>query len=354
MSQKRKTNILFIDGLTGKIQPPKSFDFPLYRFVKKNKGKAILFSKNGRTETFFTEDSKLYFTPNEYERLLKKERIFRITRRLDSLNSSQLEKTRVYSLGQVDVVQLTIRKRYSSLKNYLSDLLQGSVQGLSAARMWNVSVVGAVIFGMITMTLVYRYLGGSVSAKIEESKTISREVAGVYATRADEKDLSDDIDPEFMTKLLSDYDKFEKESDAKKAMKGEIDKMVAGYPIEKMVPYIVKKDKIVAALLVAIARKESAWGKRVPVLNGQDCYNYWGYRGIRDRMGTGGHTCFDSPEDAVNTVAKRIEFLVSNEKLNTPAKMVVWKCGYDCSWDNPVAVKKWISDVDLYFKKLNK
>ena len=121
-----------------------------------------------------------------------------------------------------------------------------------------------------------------------------------------------------------------------------------------MVPYIAKKDRMVAALIVAIGMKESTWGKHVPVLDGQDCYNYWGYRGIRDRMGTGGHTCFDSPEDAVNTVAKRIEFLVSNEKLNTPAKMVVWKCGYDCSWDNQKAVNKWISDVDLYFKKLNK
>lgn len=354
MNQKRKTNILFIDGLAGKIEYPKSFDFSLYRFVKKNKGKSILFSKKGRTEAFFTSDSKLYFTPDEYKKLLKKERILRITRRLDSANSNKFEKTRIYSLGQEDVVHFAIKKRYSSLKNYLSDLLHNSVQGLSAARMWNVSIVGAVIFGMVTMTMVYRYLGGSVSAKIEESKKVSAEVAGAYTTRINEKDLNDDIDTEFMTRLLSDYDKFEKESDAKKAMKGEIDKMVAGYPIEKMVPYIVKKDKIVAALLVAIARKESAWGKRVPVLNGQDCYNYWGYRGIRDRMGTGGHTCFDSPEDAVNTVAKRIEFLVSNEKLNTPAKMVVWKCGYDCSWDNPVAVKKWISDVDLYFKKLNK
>jgi hypothetical protein len=111
---------------------------------------------------------------------------------------------------------------------------------------------------------------------------------------------------------------------------------------------------MVAALIVAIGMKESTWGLHVPVLNGQDCYNYWGYRGIRDKMGTGGHTCFDSPKDAVDTVAKRIEFLVSNEKLNTPAKMVVWKCGYDCSWDSQKAVNKWISDVDLYFKKLNK
>jgi hypothetical protein len=106
---------------------------------------------------------------------------------------------------------------------------------------------------------------------------------------------------------------------------------------------------------VAIAKKESNWGKRVPVLNGQDCYNYWGYRGVRDRMGTGGHTCFDSTKDAVDTVAKRIGFLVSNKKLNTPDKMVIWKCGSNCAvTGGQAAANKWISDVSLYFDKLNK
>jgi len=71
-------------------------------------------------------------------------------------------------------------------------------------------------------------------------------------------------------------------------------------------------------------------------------------------MGTGGHTCFDSPKDAVETVAKRIDFLVNSEKLNTPEKLKVWKCGYDCSWDNPVAVRKWVQDIDHYFKKFDK
>jgi hypothetical protein len=45
--------------------------------------------------------------------------------------------------------------------------------------------------------------------------------------------------------------------------------------------------------------------------------------------------------------------LVYEEKLNTPGKMVTaWKCGYDCSWDSPGAVEKWVSDVDYYFKEL--
>ena len=70
-------------------------------------------------------------------------------------------------------------------------------------------------------------------------------------------------------------------------------------------------------------------------------------------MGTGGHTCFDSPEDAVNSVAKRIDSLVNDKKINTPAKMVVWKCGSSCRTHDPGSVSKWISDVDFYLKKLN-
>ena len=128
--------------------------------------------------------------------------------------------------------------------------------------------------------------------------------------------------------------------------------MVAGTPMEKMAPYIARRDKIVAAFLVGIAKKESNYGRRVPVLNGQDCYNYWGYRGIRQRMGTGGHTCFDSPEDAVKTVGDRIERLVKSG-VDTPEEMVLWKCGSDCNatggW---VAAHKWIRDVDLYFSKM--
>jgi hypothetical protein len=272
---------------------------------------------------------------------------------MDGLSFHRQKGKTVCSLGQGDILFGRIKRKYSRLGNYFSDLLEGSIQGVSLTKMWNLSVVGAVIFGMFTMTMVYRYLGESVSAKIQEGKEA---VAGasIAANKVEDKDFNDEIDVEFMTRLLSDYEKFEKDDAKRQYLEKEIMEMVKGHPIEKMVSEIAKKDRKIAALIVAIARKESNWGKRVPVLNGQDCYNYWGYRGIRDRMGTGGHTCFDSPKDAVDTVAKRIEFLVSNEKLNTPAKMVVWKCGYDCSWDNPTAVKKWVNDVDYYFKKLDK
>ncbi|KKQ48142.1 MAG: hypothetical protein US66_C0001G0006 [Candidatus Moranbacteria bacterium GW2011_GWD2_37_9] len=135
-------------------------------------------------------------------------------------------------------------------------------------------------------------------------------------------------------------------------LRGELVEMTKGYPIEKMIPLISRQDEEIAAFLISIAKKESNWGKRVPRLNGEDCYNYWGYRGIREKMGTGGHTCFDSPQDAVRTVSARIKKLIEQD-VNTPSKMVVWKCGYSCNGHSDYSVKKWINDVDYYFGKNN-
>lgn len=131
-----------------------------------------------------------------------------------------------------------------------------------------------------------------------------------------------------------------------------INDLVQGYPIEKMTRYIAKQDPKVAAFLVAIAKKESAWGERKPVLDGEDCYNYWGFRLKSDRMGSGGHTCFDSPEEAVEIVGSRINHLVNEEKIDTPREMVIWKCGYDCNGPEAVGSQKWIKDVDYYYRQL--
>jgi len=134
-----------------------------------------------------------------------------------------------------------------------------------------------------------------------------------------------------------------------------IKKMVKGYPIEKMAPYIAKKDPQTAAFLVAIAKKESNWGKRRPVLNGQDCFNYWGFRLQSEKMGSGGHTCFDSPKQAVNTVAERLDELIQEEKINSPNEMVVWKCGYGCQdEEKDKSELKWIKDVSYYYNELER
>jgi hypothetical protein len=351
MSEKQKIKRLGLDGLKGNKKQDGFLGLLSFKQYYKKEPSSVFFSKNGIVSEFFTEDSGLYFSPAELVKIRKGEKIEKKVSRFDSLQLRIRDNGQLLSVRKTDLMTLRIKKRYSSTSNYLADLLDGAVEGVSMAKMWNLSVIGAVIFGMFTMTMIYRYLGQNVSASFQDT-TESWQTSYQSEQPPVSTDINDGIDSEYITRILENADSSDQIS--KSAFAKEIMDMVKGYPIEKMVPEIVKKDRIVAAFLIAIAKKESDWGNHVPVLNGEDCFNYWGYRGIRDKMGTGGHTCFESPKDAVDTVGERIEYLVSETKRNTPDKMVVWKCGYDCSWDNKTAVKKWISDVDWYFQKLNR
>jgi hypothetical protein len=124
-----------------------------------------------------------------------------------------------------------------------------------------------------------------------------------------------------------------------------------GYPIEKMIPYIARRNKMTAAFLVSVAKQESNWGVHVPVLDGKDCYNYWGFRLASSKMTQDGYTCFDSPRQAVTVVSNRFDDLINNAGLDSPKDMVVWKCGFSCSGFDPQGVSDWINNVDYYFKK---
>jgi hypothetical protein len=126
--------------------------------------------------------------------------------------------------------------------------------------------------------------------------------------------------------------------------------MVVDHPIEAMVPFIVRQDPEVAAFIVAIGKKESNWGMYSPKKDGQECYNYWGYRGTYNQTDSG-YSCFDSPRQAVAVVGGRIAELVEQD-INTPQEMVVWKCG-DCSGEAAQNADKWIADVGVYYRKLN-
>jgi len=139
----------------------------------------------------------------------------------------------------------------------------------------------------------------------------------------------------------------------KEILRKDLQALVHGHPIEEMIPFISQKDRKTAAYIIGIAKKESAWGERKPVLNGENCYNYWGFRAKRERMGSGGHTCFDTPEEAVNAVATRIDQIIERNDAQSAKDMVVWKCGSDCSvTGGQAAADKWISDVDMYAKKV--
>ncbi len=128
-----------------------------------------------------------------------------------------------------------------------------------------------------------------------------------------------------------------------------VSRMVANHPIETMIPFIVQKDKNVAAYLVAIAKKESNWGIYHPEKNGRECFNYWGYRGSYNQTDSG-YSCFRNREQAVNVVGGRIRELL-DQNIKTPSEMAIWKCGNTCETHDPESVAKWIEDVDLYYKK---
>lgn len=125
---------------------------------------------------------------------------------------------------------------------------------------------------------------------------------------------------------------------------------VKGYPIEKMGPYISHKNKRVASFLVAIAKKESNWGRHSPKKDGRECFNYWGYRGPENPTDSG-YSCFDSPQHAVNVVGGRIGELVA-DKIDTPKEMVMWKCGTTSCARRDRGAAKWIWDVGYYYQKI--
>jgi hypothetical protein len=127
--------------------------------------------------------------------------------------------------------------------------------------------------------------------------------------------------------------------------------LVKGHPIEKMLPEINKLDSKSAAFLIAIAKKESNWGKYSPTKNGEDCYNYWGYKGSEDAQ-VGSYSCFKSQEEAIQKVGARIKDLL-DKGFNTPEKFIVWKCGLTCRGHNKQDVRKWISDIKWSLERLD-
>ena len=142
-----------------------------------------------------------------------------------------------------------------------------------------------------------------------------------------------------------------KNNDKSKELENRINTLVGDYPIKEMSPYIEEYNSTVAGLIVGIAKKESNWGKHAPFKNGKICYNYWGYKGAGSRGSALGYGCFAIPEEAIQTIGNRIQELVE-QGLITPAKMIVWKCGRSCAGHSDYSVKKWISDVDLYYNKI--
>lgn len=123
--------------------------------------------------------------------------------------------------------------------------------------------------------------------------------------------------------------------------------MLSGYPMFEMVGPLEDETPEVAAFLIAIAKKESDWGNHAPKRHGKECYNYWGFKGGPD-LNDSGYGCFDSPSQAVSIVGNRIAELIG-KNVDTPERMVVWKCGSDCRGHDQASVRKWVSDVSAYY-----
>lgn len=134
----------------------------------------------------------------------------------------------------------------------------------------------------------------------------------------------------------------------------DIKELTQDHPLESMSRYIAEYDLMTAAYVVAIAKKESNWGKISPLdSDGTHCYNYWGFRlQSYERVTPSGYSCFSSPKEAVDVIAHRIYEMIYTQDRAEPEKMVAWKCGYDCSTHSTQSVNKWISDVDFYVKKV--
>lgn len=328
------------------------FEHPSVHFSDRSKNLPVLFSRYGRTKNFSTDNLYIHFIKSD--------------RNPDFLNMDgflnyQKKVSVSYVLKNRVHIYSAIKEKYGNYGAYFKEAFSRPFEGMSAVKMWNVSIVGSLVVGMFLMTFIYRYLGQGAAAvsvasnlEVTTQQVLDSQTPQVLGEKTEaEYDDADATQVEnYVSQIMKDY---QDKSGSAKQLEKEIYAMVGDTPMKQMVPYIAEQDRIVAAFLVGIARQESSWGVHVPVdEEGNDCYNYWGYRGKRAKMGTGGHTCFDSPKDAVATVAKRLSFLVSNEKMTTPGKMVVvWKCGYDCSWDKSENVRRWVDSVNHYFKQFN-
>lgn len=342
-------------GIKQKIKVEKSENQSLYDIKRAQAAvRSVLFSKGRIQSKFFTDESGLYEIPRAKRyscdgRLMEKK-----VKTWDSLSSriadEYSQRNPAHQNGFLYKKYRSIKRRCEGINNDVKEGTRNFLDRISFVHIWNTSILMSVVVGMFFMSLVYRYLGQSASALESIDGTISyeRSVKGAKDEN-DQDEWNQEKEDEYIKGVMSVMEKQEEENFEK-----EVWAMVEGYPIEKMVPYILEQDRTVAAFLIGIAKKESNWGKRRPVLNGKDCYNYWGYRGVRERMGTGGHTCFDSPKDAVETVAKRIKWLVEEQGRDTPSEMIIWKCGNSCAGHSDYSVKKWISDVSMYFNRLNR
>lgn len=243
----------------------------------------------------------------------------------------------------------------SSAKRLIAETLKMSKSSLQSLLKDKIKIVGGGSFlTLIVFVFVnFFFMNGVFSenelvfAKSAEGE-VKKQINFNEIINNDPEDIIQDIITETEEKVEE-----EKEEEEQDVFAEELAVMLEGHPMAEMADLIAQQDKTVAALIVGIGKKESNWGKRSPSKDGQDCFNYWGYKTSGTRGQALGHACFGSREEAVETIAKRINTLVYEYNRNTPAKMVVWKCGSSCAaTGGQAAANKWISDVQIYYNRV--
>ncbi len=420
--KKRKKKI-YTDGL--KVVAKKlCVDAVRAQMGERHNNISALLLRGERTSFFVTEDSGKYITPLAQQKYMQSYERINAGMRFDSVHIRYQKK---YTVGEMHVKQLSVYtdRFFNTVENYRAALRIT----MSPVRMYQVSLGGAMIFGMVSMSMIYQNLGPSVFAEglenVMNKNDDAKEVVRVIENVADEKelvqeekvdegneDVKEDVQEEIKRTdevskeegqiknedeniqksepvIMSDIvpknteatsqekqtseenkmqvvtksvdsvvkkeDVTESESISEKTLEELAYETVKGHPIEKMLPYILEQDPEVAKYFIAISKQESGFGEHVPVLNGQDCYNYLGYRGKRKLMGTGGHTCFNSRKDAVETISKRIKTLIYDQDQNTARKLVgTWKCGSkDCAGHSKESVDRWVGSVGSTYDQLS-
>ncbi len=369
----------YCDSFGVRHQKPSLISYKDILFNRANVSQTILGGSRGhvRSHRFVTEDSHLCTTQQmQHAALYKKYRVD-ARRRFDGVHMRYVQE-----YGIQDRMFFAVSQQFTTLRDQIRGIRKLKTWDLSPVRMWQMSMACAMVFGMVTISMVYKNLGNSVQAKADHAHDAFERnpVAAVVGAQEEfkrlpvedkvysEKELLEQKERESLRIARQLRDAAQAQKRAEQARKVALEQsreqamvsaeekqferkaraMVAGYPIEEMLPEILKLDREVAIYLIAMAKQESQWGKRVPVLHGGDCFNYWGYRGKRERMGTGGHTCFDSREDAVQTVGKRVHTLIYEYQRTTPERMLVWKCGRSCEGHTESGVNAWVSTVTMY------
>lgn len=252
---------------------------------------------------------------------------------------------------------MIINEEPSPVKRLIAEALKVSnslLQKVSRNEMGEVKrgVNGLVLFSFVGINFFLMnglFIENQIVSAKENEKVEIKNVSEKIEIGEEMIDF-DEIMGQDPDKIIEDLvEKVEKEKHQQMVVK-ELAIMLEDHPMAEMADLIAQQDDVVAALIIGIGKKESNWGKRSPSKDGQDCFNYWGYKTSGSRGQALGHACFGSREEAVEKIANRISYFVHETDRDTPAKMVVWKCGSSCATTGgQAAADKWIRDVQIYY-----